>query len=40
MRVGQAVRRFFPDGQLYVDLRQEEPAGALGRRCGRWGRRA
>ncbi len=30
VRVGQAVRRFFPDGQLYVDLRQEEPAGALG----------
>ncbi|MFG5718335.1 BTAD domain-containing putative transcriptional regulator [Streptomyces murinus] len=30
VRVGQAVRRFFPDGQLYVDLQQEEPAGALG----------
>ncbi|MEV7502751.1 NB-ARC domain-containing protein, partial [Streptomyces sp. NPDC093018] len=30
VRVGQAVRRFFPDGQLYVDLRQKEPAGALG----------
>jgi len=30
VQVGQAIRQRFPDGQLYIDLQQQEPTAALG----------